>query len=91
LNFVTGRSFETFHADTVPLLMLPKPFVEAVYGPAALALVPGDDIAGYLTKSLKEPEPIWDAVLKTRAHLAKHHSYARRFDELATIAAGRKR
>jgi len=88
LNFVTGRSFETFHADTVPLLMLPRPFVEAVYGPAALALVPGEDVAAYLTKALKEPEPIWDAVFKTRAHLARHHSYARRFDELAAITAG---
>ncbi|ODT25028.1 MAG: hypothetical protein ABS54_09065 [Hyphomicrobium sp. SCN 65-11] len=91
LNFVTGRSFETFHADTVPLLMLPRPFVEAIYGPAALALVPGEDIAGYLTKALKEPEPIWDAVIKTRAHLAAHHSYARRFEDLAALAAGRAR
>jgi hypothetical protein len=91
LNFVTGRSFETFHADTVPLLMLPKPFVENVYGPAALALVPGEDIAGFLTGALKEPEPIWDAVLKTRAHLAKHHSYAHRFEELAALPAGRPR
>jgi hypothetical protein len=88
LNFVTGRSFETFHADSVPLLMLPRPFVEAVYGPAALALVPGEDVAAYLTKALKEPEPIWDAVFKTRAHLARHHSYARRFEELAAITAG---
>jgi hypothetical protein len=91
LDFVTGRSFETFHADTVPLLMLPRPFVEAIYGPAALALVPGEDIAGYLTRALKEPEPIWDAVIKTRAHLAEHHSYARRFDELAALASGRLR
>ena len=91
LNFVTGRSFETFHADTVPLLMLPRSFVEAIYGPAALALVPGEDIAGYLTKALKEPEPIWDAVIKTRAHLAAHHSYARRFEELAALAARRAR
>ncbi len=91
LGMVTGRTFETFHADTVPLLMLPKPFVEAVYGPAALALVPGEDIAGYLKKALKEPEPIWRAVLETRAHLAAHHSYARRFEELAALIAGRKR
>jgi len=71
--------------------MLPRSFVEAIYGPAALALVPGEDIAGYLTKALKEPEPIWDAVIKTRAHLAAHHSYARRFEELAALAARRAR
>ncbi|MFN3743635.1 MAG: hypothetical protein ACK4TL_02910 [Hyphomicrobiaceae bacterium] len=91
LNFVTGRSFETFHADTVPLLMLPKAFVEAIYGPAALALVPDEDIAGYLTRAIKEPEPLWDAIFKTRAHLAQHHSYAHRFDELTALAAGRGR
>ena len=71
--------------------MLPKPFVEAVYGPAALALVPGEDIASYLKKALEEPEPIWDAVFKTRAHLAAQHSYARRFEELAALIAGRAR
>jgi hypothetical protein len=91
LGLVTGRTFETFHADTVPLLMLPRPFVEAIYGPAALALVPGEDIAAYLKNALEEPEPIWDAVLKTRAHLAAHHSYAHRFEELATLIAGRPR
>lgn len=87
LGHVTGRTFETFHADSVPVLMLPKPFVEAIYGPAALALVPGDDVAAFLADALKEPEPIWDAVLKTRAHLAQHHSYARRFEELAALAS----
>lgn len=91
LGLVTGRTFETFNADTVPLLMLPKPFVEAIYGPAALALVPGADVAAFMADTLKNPEPVWDAVIKTRAHLAKNHSYARRFDELATLAAGQAR
>jgi hypothetical protein len=88
LGLVTVRTFETFHADTIPVLMLPKPFVEAIFGPAALALVPGDDVAGFLTKATAEPEPYWDAVIKTRAHLAAHHSYARRFEELAALASG---
>lgn len=91
LEFVTGRSFETFHADTIPILMLPKPFVEAIYGPAALALVPGDDVAAFLTDAMARPAFYWDAVIKTRAHLAKHHSYARRFEELAALAAGKAR
>jgi hypothetical protein len=86
LGFVTNRSFETFHADTIPLLMLPKDFVQAVYGEAALALVPGDDPAGLMLDALKRPEHYWDAVLQTRAHLAKHHSYARRLEELAALA-----
>jgi hypothetical protein len=88
LGLATIRTFETFYADTIPILTLPKPFVEAIYGPAALALVPGDDVAVFLTDALARPAFYWDAVIQTRAHLAKHHSYARRFEELAAFAAG---
>jgi hypothetical protein len=91
LGLVTVRTFETFHADTLPVLMLPKPLVEAIYGPAALALVPGEDVAGFLLDATKSPEPYWDAVIKTRAHLAAHHSYARRFEELAALTGGKAR
>ena len=87
LGLVTGRSFETFHADTIPVLMLPKPFVEAVYGPAALTLVPGEDVAAFLTDAMARPAFYWDAVIKTRAHLAAHHSYAHRIEKLAALAA----
>jgi hypothetical protein len=45
LGFVTNRTFETFCADTLPVLMLPHELVTAIYGPAALELVPGDDVA----------------------------------------------
>jgi len=88
LGFVTNRSFETFHADSLPVLMLPRDFVEAVYGPAALALVPDGDIGAHLSDTLDRPERAWDALLQTRAHLARQHSYARRFQELAAIADG---
>ena len=50
LGFVTNRTFETFYADTLPVLMLPRDFVPAVYGPAALTLVPGDDVAAHLDR-----------------------------------------
>jgi len=86
LGFVTNRTFESFYADTLPVLMLPRDFVQAVYGPAALALVPGDDVAAHLSDALKQPEKYWDAVLQTRAHLARHHAYARRFQELEAFA-----
>lgn len=86
LGFVTVRTFETFQADTLPVLMLPRDFVEAVYGPAALALAPGDDVAAHLTDALERPEPYWEAVLRTREHLARHHSFARRFAELEALA-----
>jgi len=85
LGFVTNRTFETFYADTLPVLMLPRDFVTAVYGPAALTLVPGDDVDAHLADALRRPEHYWDAVLQTRSHLARHHSFAQRFQELAKL------
>ena len=89
LGFVTIRTFETFYADTLSVLMLPKEFVEAFYGPAALALVPGDDVAVYLRDAFDCPETYWDAVLQTRSRLARYHSYAQRFQELGALVADR--
>lgn len=89
LGLVTGRTFETFYADTLPVLMLPREQVSAVLGSAALALVPGDDVAAHLRGALSRPEPYWDAVLQTRSHLARHHSYARRLQELEKLVSGR--
>lgn len=89
LGFATNRTFETFYADTLPVLMLPRDFVTAVYGLAALTLVPGKDVAAHLTDALTRPDIYWDAVLQTRSHLARHHSYAKRFEELAAFAGVR--
>ncbi len=86
LGFVTNRTFETFYADTVPVLMLPREFVAAIYGEAALALVPGESVATHLEDAMRQPEAYWDAVLQTRAHLAARHSYAQRFQELSSCA-----
>src|SRR5262249_47238016 len=85
LGFVTGRTFETSCADTIPLLMLPDDLIEAIYGPDAELLAPGGDVAGRLRDVIRHPEVYWDAVLKVRAHLARHHSYQRRFEELLAI------
>lgn len=89
LGFVTNRTFETFCADSLPVLMLPRDFVAALYGEAAVKLVPGDDLAGHLTDALDRPEPYWDAVLQTRSHLARYHSHAQRFQELRALTADR--
>jgi hypothetical protein len=97
LGYATNRTFETFEADALPILMLPRTYVEATYGPAALALVPGDDVAAHMKDALRRPEPYWQAVLDARAHLARHHSFATRFQELEDLlnstgkAAGRWR
>jgi hypothetical protein len=88
LKLVTNRTFETFCADTIPLLMLPPDFVERLYGRDALALVPGDDVAGHLEDMMRRPEVYWEAVLSTRRHLTQRHSYRLRFDELLTILEG---
>jgi hypothetical protein len=88
LGYVTVRTFEAFEADALPMLMLPRDFVEAIYGEAALALVPGDDVAAHLKDALCRPERYWQAVLDTRAYLARHHSFARRFEELGALVKG---
>jgi len=85
LGYVTIRTFETFYGDALPILMLPRDFVPAIYGPAAATLVPGDDVGAFMKDALRRPEVYWDAVLQTRAHLARHHSYERRFQELAAL------
>ncbi len=87
LGFVTNRSFETFYADTIPMLMLPEDFVVQVYGAAARRLVPSNGVANFVSDALKQPEAYWDAVLETRAHLAARHSYAVRIHELMKAAA----
>jgi hypothetical protein len=88
LGYVTIRTFETFYGDALPLLMLPPDFVEAIYGRGALALVPGDDVAAHMKAALRRPESYWQAVLDTRAHLARHHSFAQRFRELGALVEG---
>jgi hypothetical protein len=89
LGIVTNRTFETFYADSLPVLLLPRDFVAAIYGEAALALVPGEDIAAHLEDALSRPEIYWEVVLQTRAHLAHHHSYARRFQDLGAFTGAR--
>lgn len=88
LGLVTNRTFETFCADTIPLLMLPEHMVDAIYGPDARPLAPGEEVAARVQDMLRRPERYWDAVLKTRAHLAAHHSYEQRFRELEQILRG---
>jgi len=87
LGLVTNRTFETFCSDTIPLLMLSDSVIEEIYGHDALQLAPGKDVVGKLEDMMRRPEVYWDAVLKTRIHLAAHHSYERRFEQLMAILA----
>jgi hypothetical protein len=85
LGFVTNRTFATFCADTIPVLMLPHGLVEAIYGPSALPLCVPEDVTGYFSAILRNPASHWKAVLDTRKHLAEHHTFQRRFQELTRI------
>jgi hypothetical protein len=85
LGLVTNRTFETFCADTIPLLILPENVVETIYGPDARPLAPDDDVTKRLEDILRRPEVYWEAVLKTRTHLSQHHSYEQRFKDLLAI------
>jgi len=85
LGLITNRTFETFCSDTVPLLMLPEPMIDAIYGPAARPLAIGDDPAARIADVSSRPAFYWEAILKTRAHLAASHSFEGRLRELVAI------
>jgi hypothetical protein len=85
LGLVTNRTFETFCANTIPLLMLPRNLVEAVYGPDALPLAPGESVAERIQDMIERPNVYWDSVLNMRKYLSLKHSYEQRFKELASI------
>jgi hypothetical protein len=55
-----------------------------------LKLVPGEHLAAHLNAVINDPEPYWDALLKTRQHLAEHHSYRNRFQQLEGLLADRE-
>ena len=85
LGLVTNRTFETFVADTLPVVMLPRELAQSIYGPDVDRLVPDEDVAARLTDMVRDPEPYWEALLRVRAHLAEHHSYEQRLRELVAL------
>jgi hypothetical protein len=85
LGLVTNRMFETFLADTIPLVMIHKSLADSIYGPAVGPLLPPKDIGGWLRDMIRNPKPYWEAVLSVRQHLAAHHSFHQRFTELVAV------
>ncbi len=85
LGLVTNRTFETFLADTIPLVMVPGSLAESIYGPAVRPLLPTNDIASWLRDMIQNPEPYWEAIGRVRQHLAAHHSYRQRLTELVAV------
>jgi hypothetical protein len=88
LGLVTNRVFETFMADTVPIVTLPEGLAVSVYGEGVRPLLAGDDPARVVRDGLAHPEQAFEAVSKVRAHLAAEHSMKRRFEELTKILEG---
>jgi hypothetical protein len=87
LGLVTNRTFETFTADTLPLLFLPKTLAETIYGPGVAPLLVGDNVADHVQDVVRHPERYWEAVLEVRRHLGQHHSFRQRLTELVTVLA----
>jgi hypothetical protein len=88
LQLVTCRTFETIAANTIPLFGFDAAFAEEVYGPTAVELVlpakrPQDKILDVLSR----PGDYAGIVAGLREHLALHHSYAMRLQELLDIVA----
>jgi hypothetical protein len=85
LGLVSNRIFETFLADTIPMVMVPEPLAVSIYGPDVLPLLPKNDVATWLEGVMGESQSYCEAVGRVREHLAAHHSYRRRLTELAAL------
>jgi hypothetical protein len=84
LRHLTLKYFEIFYADTIPLLMLDADHAADVYGPAARELTLPGRSSEKILDALARPEHYREIVQDVRRHLAVHHSYERRMQELAT-------
>ena len=87
LKHLTLKYFEIFYADTIPLLMLDEDHAAAVYGPSGPELTLSNRVAEKLLDALARPDHYRGVVHEVRRHLARHHSYDLRVEEL--IAAMR--
>lgn len=87
LKHLTGRYFEEFCADTIPLLMLKPDLAEAVYGPAGRELTLPGRVAEKVLDALRRPDHYRGIVEDVRRHLIAHHLYERRVEELVAALA----
>ncbi|MGE0768700.1 MAG: hypothetical protein AB7L90_19800 [Hyphomicrobiaceae bacterium] len=84
LRHLTLKYFEIFYADTIPLLMLDPDHAERVYGPAGRELALPGRVSETLTDALQRPDHYRGLVSEVRGHLARHHSYDQRIEELVS-------
>jgi hypothetical protein len=88
LRHLTLKYFEIFYADTIPLLMLDADHAADVYGPAARELTLPGRAGEKILDALARPGHYREIVQDVRRHLAAHHNYQRRMQELATALNG---
>ncbi len=82
LKILTGKYFEIFSADTIPLVMIDPDHAEMVYGPAGRELTLRHSIGEMLVRVLSRPKMYREIVEEVRKHLLKHHTYRNRVQEL---------
>ena len=87
LRLVTCRTFETPAASTIPLFAQDAEYVTSVYGEGArdLVLRDGEAASGQILDVLRRPLDYAEIVRGIRQHLAVHHSYAARLEQLVRI------
>jgi len=86
LRLVTPRLFETMAAGTIPVLNMDGEHVRDVYGEVAAELMlPAEHPERKILDMVHRSERYVKIVEGVRAHLAAHHSHARRFEELIEI------
>jgi Glycosyl transferases group 1 len=85
LKLLTAKYFEIFCADTIPLVMLDPGHAESVYGPLGRELALHGNVADKLLDAVQNPRKYQDIVREVRRHLATHHSYQKRTQQLVEV------
>jgi hypothetical protein len=85
LQLVNPRMFETPAANTIPLFGLNREYVREIYGDRATELVLDEHASDRIRDVMDRPEYYADIVRGMRQHLAAHHSYEVRLQQLLDI------
>jgi hypothetical protein len=86
LQFITCRTFETVAANTIPVFLQERTFVEEFYGREAAALVlPAAGPEEKILDILRRPDEYAPIVSRLRRQMTEKHSYTVRLKELIQI------
>jgi len=85
LSIVTPHVFETFTANTIPILVMPLQYATGIYGEEASGLVLKDDASGHILDVLERPTYYLTLVDAVRRRLAAQHTHEARLTQLIEI------